>query len=135
MDRCWLKGTQGDALHAVLCAAGFNVRWLLRAVARLGLPGLLLTLFGLALYARNKAAILGALLQVPTLHSPGCPIDRYVTVNASGMDFASPALYARNLNCTVGGSPVRPQPGGFYVGWVTPDFAGPFKGEAGSESW
>lgn len=37
MDRCWLKGTQGDALHAVLCAAGFNIRWLLRAIARLGL--------------------------------------------------------------------------------------------------
>lgn len=37
MDRCWLKGSQGDALHAVLCAAGFNIRWLLRAIARLGL--------------------------------------------------------------------------------------------------
>jgi transposase, IS5 family len=33
MDRCWLKGTEGDALHAVLCAAGFNIRWLLRAIA------------------------------------------------------------------------------------------------------
>lgn len=33
MDRCWLKGSQGDALHAVLCAAGFNIRWLLRALA------------------------------------------------------------------------------------------------------
>jgi transposase, IS5 family len=37
MDRCWLKGADGDAMHAVLCAAGFNLRWLLRAVARLGL--------------------------------------------------------------------------------------------------
>ncbi len=34
MDRCWLKGTEGDALHAVLCAAGFNIRWLLRALRR-----------------------------------------------------------------------------------------------------
>jgi IS5 family transposase len=33
MDRCWLKGTEGDALHAVLCAAGFNIRWLMRAIA------------------------------------------------------------------------------------------------------
>ena len=33
MDRCWLKGSEGDALHAVLCAAGFNIRWLLRAIA------------------------------------------------------------------------------------------------------
>ena len=33
MDRCWLSGSSGDALHAVLCAAGFNIRWLLRAIA------------------------------------------------------------------------------------------------------
>ena len=32
MDKCWLKGSEGDALHAVLCAAGFNIRWLMRAL-------------------------------------------------------------------------------------------------------
>ena len=37
MRRCWLKGKAGDALHAVLCAAGYNLRWLLRAIVRLGL--------------------------------------------------------------------------------------------------
>lgn len=37
MRRCWLKGKSGDAAHAVLCAAGYNLRWLLRAIARLGL--------------------------------------------------------------------------------------------------
>ena len=37
MDRCWLKGQLGDALHAVLCAAGYNLRWLMRAMVRLGL--------------------------------------------------------------------------------------------------
>ena len=37
MDRCWLQGQLGDALHAVLCATGYNLRWLLRAVLRLGL--------------------------------------------------------------------------------------------------
>ena len=37
MDRCWLRGQLGDALHAVLCATGYNLRWLLRAVVRLGL--------------------------------------------------------------------------------------------------
>lgn len=42
MDRCWLQGTTGDALHAVLCAAGYNLRWLLRAMVRLGLKALLL---------------------------------------------------------------------------------------------
>ena len=39
MDRCWLAGSIGDALHTVLCAAGYNLRWLMRAVARLGLRG------------------------------------------------------------------------------------------------
>lgn len=47
MDRCWLKGQTRDALHAVLCAAGYNVRWLLRTVVRLGLKGLFATLLAL----------------------------------------------------------------------------------------
>ena len=34
MDRCWLQGALGDASHAVLCAAGYNLRWLIRAVLR-----------------------------------------------------------------------------------------------------
>ena len=37
MHRCWLKGSEGDALNAVLSAAGYNLRWLLRAIVRLGL--------------------------------------------------------------------------------------------------
>ena len=37
MDRCWLQGATGDALHALSCAAGYNLRWLLRAIVRLGL--------------------------------------------------------------------------------------------------
>jgi len=32
MNRCWLTGSLGDALHTVLCAAGYNLRWLLRAI-------------------------------------------------------------------------------------------------------
>jgi IS5 family transposase len=40
MDRCWLQGAMGDALHALSCAAGYNIRWLLRAITRLGLGGL-----------------------------------------------------------------------------------------------
>ncbi len=35
MDRCWLQGALGDALHSISCAAGYNLRWLLRAIARL----------------------------------------------------------------------------------------------------
>jgi transposase, IS5 family len=53
MDRCWLKGADGDALHAVLCAAGFNIRWLLRAIAKMGLAVLLLALTAIALYAAH----------------------------------------------------------------------------------
>lgn len=30
LERCHLKGTEGDALHALLCAVGHNL-WLLRA--------------------------------------------------------------------------------------------------------
>ena len=37
VEQCWLKSAEGDALHAVPCAADFNIRWLLRAIARLGL--------------------------------------------------------------------------------------------------
>lgn len=37
LNRCWLKGATRDALHAVLCAVGYNLRWLLRAIARLHL--------------------------------------------------------------------------------------------------
>jgi hypothetical protein len=33
MDRNWLQGTGGDAMHAILCAAGRNLRLLLRAIA------------------------------------------------------------------------------------------------------
>ena len=47
MDRCWLPGATGDALHAVLCAAGYNIRWLLRAIQRKGVKALLLALRGL----------------------------------------------------------------------------------------
>ena len=38
MERCHLKGEQGDRLHAVLCAAGYNIRWLLRMIAKKGVP-------------------------------------------------------------------------------------------------
>jgi IS5 family transposase len=41
MDRCRLRGEIGDRLHAVLCAAGYNIRWLLRAIARKDLTAFL----------------------------------------------------------------------------------------------
>jgi len=56
MDRCWLQGATGDALHAVLCAAGYNIRWLLRAIVRLGLKGLFAPLFWLLLTLASMLA-------------------------------------------------------------------------------
>jgi uncharacterized protein (DUF427 family) len=48
----------------------------------------------------------------------------YVAVYAAAMD-----------RCTVDGEVVRPQPGGFYGGWVTSTVVGPFKGEPGTQFW
>ena len=40
LRRNWLKGSEGDVRHPVLCAAGYNLRWLMRAITRLGLKAL-----------------------------------------------------------------------------------------------
>lgn len=32
LRRNWLKGSLGDALNAVLCGAGYNLRMILRAI-------------------------------------------------------------------------------------------------------
>lgn len=45
------------------------------------------------------------------------------------------AFYPAHLACFLDGERVRPQPGGFYGGWVTREILGPFKGEPGTESW
>jgi transposase, IS5 family len=52
MDRCWLKGTMGDALHTISCAAGYNLRWLMRQVASRRIKALFLR----ALRAMRDAA-------------------------------------------------------------------------------
>ena len=52
MERCWLPGALGDALHALSCAAGYNIRWLMRAIVRLAAKRLSLAQFGLALYGQ-----------------------------------------------------------------------------------
>ena len=58
MKRCWLKGAEGDALHAVLCAAGFNIRWLLRAIARRGIaPAFLRSLWLLSALAASASRL------------------------------------------------------------------------------
>ena len=58
MQRCWLKGALGDALHALSCAAGYNIRWLLRAIAGKSTKdakAFLWALFGMAVGARLAA--------------------------------------------------------------------------------
>ncbi len=45
------------------------------------------------------------------------------------------AFYPAQLDCSVGGEAVSPQPGGFYGGWITPELTGPFKGEPGTSGW
>jgi uncharacterized protein (DUF427 family) len=46
------------------------------------------------------------------------------------------AFYPGQMDaCHVGEMRVRPQPGGFYGGWVTPDLDGIVKGGPGTEGW
>ena len=77
MQRCLLKGSEGDALHAVLCAAGFNIRWLMRALLRQfktsGLKHIFLTL--MALCANQLTGLAASLrLHAAPPHRPSFPI-------------------------------------------------------------
>ena len=46
------------------------------------------------------------------------------------------AFYAAPFDrCSVDGETVTPQPGGFYGGWITSGYSGPFKGVPGSRFW
>jgi len=46
------------------------------------------------------------------------------------------AFYSAPMDqCWVGDELARPQPGGFYGGWVTAAVVGPFKGGPGSRNW
>jgi hypothetical protein len=47
MDRCWLGGAESDTIQVVLCAAGFNLCWLLRAIAARMIKALFFALAGL----------------------------------------------------------------------------------------
>jgi IS5 family transposase len=47
LDRCWLIGAIGDTLRAISCDAGYDLRWLLRAVPRLGMAPIVLRLLHL----------------------------------------------------------------------------------------
>lgn len=58
MGRCHLKGETGDRLHAVLCAAGDNIKWLLRMIAKKGIP------FLASLYLRLRVGLAIAAIQL-----------------------------------------------------------------------
>jgi uncharacterized protein (DUF427 family) len=45
------------------------------------------------------------------------------------------SFYPAKLECTLDGETVRPQPGGFYGGWLTDEIIGPYKGEHGTSGW
>ncbi len=45
------------------------------------------------------------------------------------------SFYPGLVECRLADEAVRPQPGGFYGGWITDEITGPIKGEPGSEGW
>jgi len=45
------------------------------------------------------------------------------------------SFYPGVLTCCVGAEQARPQPGGYYGGWLTDRLRGPIKGLPGSEGW
>ncbi|MEM9534002.1 MAG: DUF427 domain-containing protein [Pseudomonadota bacterium] len=45
------------------------------------------------------------------------------------------SFYPGRIHCEVDGERVRPQPGGFYGGWITDEIVGPVKGESGTGHW
>ena len=45
------------------------------------------------------------------------------------------SFYPARLECYIDGERVRPQPGGFYGGWLTSEIVGPVKGEPGTGAW
>jgi IS5 family transposase len=73
MNRCHLKGSAGDAIHAVLCAAGYNIRWLLRMIVKKGLSHLLCLL-----HAAGLTALLAKLAEIVGLDGPQNSHQRWV---------------------------------------------------------
>lgn len=45
------------------------------------------------------------------------------------------SFYPSRVECYVDSHRVRPQPGDFYGGWITPEVVGPFKGDPGTGGW
>jgi uncharacterized protein (DUF427 family) len=81
----------------------------------------------------------------PGTSTSWCPACRRWSPSAGGIPQPAPrypeladraALYAAPFDAiTLDDEQVRPQPGGFYGGWVTAEVVGPFKGGPGSWGW
>jgi transposase, IS5 family len=54
-----LKGQTGDAIHAVLCAAGYNIKWLMRMILQKGIKPFLFLFF-----AKEQHALIESLKQI-----------------------------------------------------------------------
>jgi IS5 family transposase len=67
MDRCHLKGQTGDRLHAVLCAVGYHIRWLLRMIAKKGIRAMLALLLRLLQQVEMGAKMLAPRSPLATL--------------------------------------------------------------------
>ncbi len=61
IDRCHHEGSEGNAIQAVLCAAGYNIGWLLRMIIRkgLGLSLCVLQVSGLAGLLQKSDEVIG----------------------------------------------------------------------------
>ena len=60
----------------------------------------------------------------PRPSAPYAALTDYIALYSSAMD-----------SCEVGGDLARPQPGGFYGGWVNSWVKGPFKGDPETLGW
>jgi len=63
MGHCHLKGELGDSINAVLAAAGYNIRWLLRQIVKKGLAFLEEAFLRLQQMGWLTASAVGQLLQ------------------------------------------------------------------------
>jgi uncharacterized protein (DUF427 family) len=102
-------------------------------------------------YLPAEAIVEGTLIAVPgTSHCEWKGEAEYValagTSAAVGWRYPNPypefaqyagwvSFYPDRVQCRVDGEIVRPQPGGFYGGWITDDVVGPFKGDPGTSGW
>jgi uncharacterized protein (DUF427 family) len=57
------------------------------------------------------------------------PQERYAPISGHT------AFYPGRIACYVDDERVRPQPGGFYGGWITNEIVGPVKGGPGTGGW